>query len=245
MPDLIRDCFAAIGADMDDFVTLHPVAPISRACFEDGSTLRVRHGHEPMAAEIRGFAGPRAADQFHRFCDWLTALYELEMPAFIDRNFDSALDLVRTPGAVVRLIRMGGFGRLGRRVAHYFDDERLQRIFSFQSMYAGLAPYEALAIYCIITYMDTVNGVSFPEGGVHALPTAMAAAAEKAGVEFRYDADVARIELEHGTKGPVKGVRLADEQFLEADAVVCNADLPVAYRTLLPGLDAPRSARRG
>jgi phytoene desaturase len=27
--------------------------------------------------------------------------------------------------------------------------------------------------------------------------------------------------------------------------VVCNADLPVAYRTLLGGLDAPRTARRG
>jgi phytoene desaturase len=44
----------------------------------------------------------------------------------------------------------------------------------------------------------------------------------------------------------VKGVRIegADE-LVEADAVVCNPDLPVAYRTLLPGLDAPRVARRG
>ena len=32
---------------------------------------------------------------------------------------------------------------------------------------------------------------------------------------------------------------------LVADAVVCNVDLPVAYRTLLGGVDAPRVARRG
>ena len=49
MPDLIRDCFAAVGADMDDFLTLHPVDPMYRACFEDGSTLRVRHGRDAMA----------------------------------------------------------------------------------------------------------------------------------------------------------------------------------------------------
>jgi hypothetical protein len=45
-----------------------------------------------------------------------------------------------------------------------FADERLQRIFTFQSMYAGLAPYEALAIYAVITYMDSVNGVYVPDG---------------------------------------------------------------------------------
>ena len=54
------------------------------------------------------------------------------------------------------------------------DDERLQRLFSFQAMYAGLSPFQALAIYAVITYMDVVNGVVVPEGGMHALPTAMA-----------------------------------------------------------------------
>lgn len=246
MPNLIRDCFTAIGADMDDFLTLHPVDPMYRACFEDGSTLRVRHGRDEMADEIRGFAGQNASRQFHRFCDWLTELYELEMPSFIDRNFDSPLELARPLGPALRLVRLGGFGKLAKRVARYFDDERLQRIFSFQSMYAGLAPYEALAIYCVITYMDAVNGVYFPDGGIHAVPKAMALALEKAGVEIRYSSSVDRIELEHGTVGRVTGVRLSGSgEVIRADAVVCNPDLPVAYRTLLPGLRAPRVARRG
>jgi phytoene desaturase len=246
MPDLIRDCFTAIGADMDDFLTLHPVDPMYRACFEDGSTLRVRHGRDAMAAEIREFAGANESRQFHRFCDWLTELYELEMPAFIDRNFDSPLELARPLGPALRLVRLGGFGKLAKRVARYFDDERLQRIFSFQSMYAGLAPYEALAIYCVITYMDAVNGVYFPEGGIHAVPKAMALALEKAGVEVRCNTPVERIQLEHGNAGRVHGVRIkGTDEVIAADAVVCNADLPVAYRTLLPGLQAPRTARRG
>ena len=41
------------------------------------------------------------------------------------------------------------------------------------------------------------------------------------------------------------GVELAGDERLDADAVVCNADLPVAYRTLLGDVDAPRAARRG
>ena len=93
--------------------------------------------------------------------------------------------------------------------------------------------------------MDSVEGVYFPLGGMHALPEALAAAAGGAGVELRYDVEVDRILLEHGTSGPVRGVRLADGEVVTADAVVCNPDLPVAYKTLLGGLDAPRVARRG
>jgi phytoene desaturase len=135
--------------------------------------------------------------------------------------------------------------RLATKVDGFFDDDRLRRLFSFQSMYAGLAPYEALAAYGVITYMDSVGGVYFPEGGMHAVPTALAAAATKAGAVIRYDATVERIVLAHGSSGPVRGVRLAGGELLAADAVVCSSDLPVAYRTLLPGLPLPRRAGRG
>ena len=132
-------------------------------------------------------------------------------------------------------------------MAHYFDDERLQRIFSFQSMYAGLAPYEALAIYCVITYMDAVDGVYFPEGGIHAVPGRWRSRPRRRASSFRYGTTVERIVLENGTDGAVTGVaasRVGDE-LIDADAVVCNPDLPVAYRTLLPGLRAPRGRATG
>jgi phytoene desaturase len=245
MPGLIADTFRAAGADVDDFLTLRPVDPMYRASFADGSQLRVRHGRDAMAAEIREVCGATEAAAFHRFCDWLTQLHDVEMPNFIDRNFDSPLDLMRPLLPGLRLARLGGFGRLAGKLRSFFADERLHRIFGFQSMYAGLAPYEALALYGVITYMDSVEGVYVPEGGMHALPLALAAAAEKAGASFRYGAEVERVVLAEGTSGRVRGVRLADGEILRADAVVCNPDLPAAYRLLLPGLAAPRVARRG
>ena len=245
MPDLIEGCFRAIGQDMDDFLTLQAVDPMYRAVYADGSELRVRHGREAMAAEIAHVCGPAEAASFHRFCGWLEELYRTEMPNFIDRNFDSPLDLAWPLGPALQLVRMGGFAKLSRKLASFFDDERLQRIFGFQSMYAGLAPYEALAIYLVITYMDSVNGVFIPEGGMHALPRAMAAALEKVGTQFRYGESVERVVLAEGSRGRVRGVRLVSGEMIEADAVVRNPDLPVAYRTLLPGLPMPRVARRG
>jgi len=245
MPELLADAFAAVDADLEDFLTLHPLDPMYRAVYEDGSVLHVRPGRDAMTDEIRSLCGPSEAEAFGRFADWLAGLYDLELPNFIDRNFDSLLDLARPIAPAIALVRQGGFGKLEKVVGRYFADERLRRIFSFQSMYAGLAPYEALAIYCVITYMDTIRGVYRAEGGMHAVPQALARAAEKAGVELRYETSVERILLAEGTRGRARGVRLDDGEVVEADAVVCNADLPVAYQTLLGGLPAPRVARRG
>jgi phytoene desaturase len=245
MVDLVRSCFESAGVEMDELLDLQPVDPAYRACFADGTELRVRRGRDAMRDEIRDVCGDRDARSFDSFCDWLTRLYDLEMPNFIARNYDSPLDLARPLGPALALLRLRGFRRLTTVVNDWFDDERLRRIFSFQSMYAGLAPYEALAIYGVITYMDTVAGVYVPRGGMHALPVALAEAAVKAGADIRYGCRVERITRRDGDAGPVTGVQLATGETLRADRVVCNADLPVAYRELLPGLTAPRVARRG
>ncbi|MEO6570284.1 MAG: phytoene desaturase family protein [Ilumatobacteraceae bacterium] len=243
MPELLADTFRVMGRDMADHVTLDPVDPMYRVVFADGDSMYVRHGREAMTEEIRKFSSAREAGAFNEFCEWVTELYQMEMPRFIDHNYDSPLDLVRSWRALLELVRHGGFGALDNKIASFFDDERLQRVFSFQSMYAGVAPHEALAIYSVITYMDSIVGVCMPRGGVHAMATGLAEAAAIAGVTIRYGTPVTRI-LRSG-EGGVVGVELGGSDRLTADAVVCNADLPVAYRTLLGGVDAPRVARRG
>ena len=240
MTDILSATFAGAGADMDEYLTLHTVDPIYRACFADGSTIRVRTGREAMTEEIRKTCGPTEAAGFGRFCDYLTELYELELPHFIDKNFDSVFDLLQPPWPLVKLVRMGGLRRLANVVGSYFSDPRLQRIFSFQSMYAGLSPYDALAIYAVIAYMDSVAGVFFPKGGMHAVPRALAGAAEKHGVDLRYGTTVTRVLVEHGR---AVGVETADGERIAADVVVLNPDLPVAYRELLPPDATPRRVR--
>ena len=243
MRDLVADALRAVDADLDDLLPMRRLDPAYRAQFADGSTIRVRYGREAMRNEIADTCGSVDAAAFDGFVDWLQDLYVAEMPHFIDRNFDSPLDLLSRPEAAATLVRLGGFGRLGNAIRRRFRDHRLHRLFSFQAMYAGLAPDEALAIYAVITYMDSIEGVWFPDGGMHAMPVALATAAEKAGTEFRYGASVAEV-LRRTDTGGVAGVRLDSGEQLAADAVVCTLDLPTAYEQLLPDLSPPRALRR-
>ena len=192
-----------------------------------------------MREEIAETCGSADAAAFEGFVDWLRRLYAIELPHFIDRNYNSPLGLLASPLALAELVRLGAFGRLGAAVRRRFRDPRLHRLFSFQAMYAGLAPDEALALYAVITYMDSIEGVWFPEGGMHAVPVAMALAAEKAGAVFRYGDPVEAVL--RSPSGRVAGVRLSSGGQLRADAVVCTIDLPVAYETVLPDLRGRRA----
>ncbi len=237
MPHLIADALGAVGEDLADWLDLRPVSPLYRAHYPDGSTLDVHADTGHMAAEVRRVCGPREAAGYERFVDFVTRLYRLEMGGFIDRNLDSPLDLV-TPD-LARLVALGGFRRLQPKINSFFRDPRLRRIFSFQAMYAGLSPYDALAIYAVISYMDSVAGVYFPAGGVHAVPVALAGAAEKHGAVFRYGTTVSRVDV---SGGRARAVVTADGERIPADVVVLNPDLPVAYQDLLGHV--PRSVRR-
>ncbi|HET9443940.1 MAG TPA: phytoene desaturase family protein, partial [Acidimicrobiales bacterium] len=210
MTGILADVFAAAGTSIDDHLVLKVVDPMYRTTFPGAEEILVRHGQEAMTEEIRSKCGAGEAEAFGRFCTWLRELYQLELPNFIDRNFDSVLDLAWPLGPLVGLVRTNALRRLASVVNSYFDDERLQRIFSFQSLYAGLSPFDALAVYSVITYMDTVEGVYFPVGGMHAVAKALAAAAEGAGATIRYGAAVERVVRRPGPGGAARGVRLAD-----------------------------------
>lgn len=246
MTGILGRTFAAAGADMAEHLTLEPVDPMYRATFPSalGDAIRVRHGRDVMAEEIRAQCGPAEAAAFHRFCDWLTSLNDVVLPHFIDRNFDGVPSLARPLRPAIDLVRLGGFRRLADKVTDFLSDPRLVQLFSFQSLYAGLSPFDALAVYSVITYMDTVEGVFFPRGGMHAVPRGLAAAARAAGASFSYGCTVERIVRRTGSTGPVTGVRLDSGELVRADAVVCNVDLPVAYRTLVPETPPPRRLRR-
>ena len=207
-----------------DWLDLRPVSPAYRGFFADGSQIDVHTDIDAMSAEVERVSGPDEAAGYRRFVAFVSALYRLEMRGIIDRNLDSSFDLPLA--ALARIAALGGTRRLAPKVAQYFRDPRLQRLFSFQAMYAGLSPYDALALYAVIAYMDSVAGVVVPVGGMHAVPTALAGAAIKHGVEVHYGRTVERVAV---SGGRATGVLTADGELIAADAVVLTVDLPLAW----------------
>jgi phytoene desaturase len=237
MPSLVAEAMAAVDEPLSDWLELSPLEPAYRTHFHDGSTLDVISDPVRMAEEVAAVCGQSEADGYLRFVEYVGRLWRLQRRDFIERNLDSPRDLLTAD--LLRLFAAGGFRRMQAKTNQFFRDPRTRRIFSFQAMYAGLSPYDALALYSVIAYLDSVAGVWFPKGGIHAVPRAMAGAAEKHGVQFHYGTSVEYVDVQAGRAVGV--VTEAGERF-PADTVVLNPDLPIAYRDLLPV--TPRRLRR-
>ncbi|MCP2298658.1 phytoene desaturase [Nocardia amikacinitolerans] len=233
MPELIDEIFDAVGERTGDRLELMPVVPAYRARFADGRTLDVHSDEHTMARAITEFAGADQAEGYRRLRDWLTRLYHAEFDRFIATNFDSPLSML-TP-ALAKLAALGGFGNWDRRVARFITDPDLRRVFTFQSLYAGVAPDRALAAYAVIAYMDTVAGVYFPRGGMRAVPDALAAAAEAAGVRFHYQTTVTALARE--------GARVHAVHTDRGDRIACDAVVLTTERHRTYALLGHRSRR--
>lgn len=227
MPDIVADTLAAVGDSLESRLDLLPVVPAYRAHFADGSALDIHSDASAMEESVLAFAGPKEVEGYRRLRAWLSELYRVEFERFVAANTDSPLSLL-TP-ALARLIAMGGFRRLDRTIGSFLTDERLRRVFTFQSLYAGVSPQRALALYAVISYMDTVGGVYFPRGGMRALPDALAAAAVDAGVKFCYGETVDDLER-HGSR--ITAVLTEHGRRIPCDAVVLATELPTAYALL-------------
>jgi phytoene desaturase len=227
MPDIVEETLAAVGETLSGRLDLMRLEPAYRAMFADGSELDVHTDADAMADAVARFAGAAEADGYRRLRAWLTELYAAEFDKFIAANMDSPLSVAGP--ALARLTAMGAFGRLEPAIGRFLHDERLRRVFTFQSLYAGQSPRRALAVYAVIAYMDTVSGVYFPRGGMRALPDALAAAAGAAGVRFSYGSPVTTLERA-GSR--ITAVRTAGGERIGCDAVVLATELRTAYQLL-------------
>lgn len=230
LPEVIDDALTAVGHTRESVdLRIHRLTPAYHARFADGSDIRVFDDAEQMAAEVENACGPAEARNYRRLRDWLGRIYDAEFDEFMNADFDSPLDMVRTPrarAALTALAKLGGFGKLGPRVRSYLRDERLTRLFTFQALYAGMSPDDALAVYGAIPNMDTCLGVYFPEGGMRAVTAALARAFTDAGGHLVLNTEVAGIDYRAATGGRrAEAVRTIGGRTYPCDAVVLTADI--------------------
>jgi len=226
--------FARAGRDPRDYVSFALLEPGYRAAFSDGrdpegdGVIRVFSDPDAMVAEIERTSSRSEADGYLRLRRHLEELFSIEYPAFIDAQLDGVGSMLTRLPALARLARLGAFERLPSLVGRYLRDPRLVRVFSFQALYAGLAPAKALGLFAIIAYMDTMLGVYQPVGGMRAAVDGLARLAEDLGVELRYGVEVEAIERRRDQVSRL----VTSAGPMEADVVISTLD-PGVLATML------------
>src|ERR687898_1846879 len=231
MTDTYRELFASAGRDLDDYVRLIPLDGQYRVTFGDGDVLTIRRTLPELIKELERIE-PGVTPRFYRFLEDACNKYRIGRSEFVERDFEGARDFFGLRNLKL-LLRTRALNNYYRSVSRFFRTDKLRQAFSLQTMYLGLSPFEAPAVYSLLPYTELAeDGLWFPEGGMYSLIEAMERLATELDVKFHLNSPVEKVVV---TKGKATGVRVNGEEF-EADAVLANAGLPYAYRELLGGM---------
>ncbi len=229
MTDTYRDLFKAAGRNLDDYVNLIPLNAQYRVNFGDGDSMTIHRFLPELIRELERIE-PGVAPRFYRFLEDASYKYRLGRSEFVERDFDKATDFFGLRNLRL-LLKTKAVSNYYRGVSKFFKTEKLRQAFSLQTMYLGLSPFRAPAVYSLLPYTELAeDGLWFPEGGMYELTKAMGRLAEELGVKFHLKSPVEEVLV---TKDRARGVRVGSRE-VSADAVLANADLPYAYRSLLP-----------
>ncbi|MEW5739410.1 MAG: phytoene desaturase family protein [Myxococcota bacterium] len=235
MPFVLERTFASVGRRLKDYLTLTRCDPNYRVTWRDGSTLTLSSELTRMRDELERIE-PGSFQRLLAFLAKGQVRHDVSMERFVSKHFASLPEFL-TPANLPDILRVGAHQKLYAQVSKAFRDERLRQAFSFQTMYLGVSPYEAPAVFSLLPYTELAVGVWYPQGGMGAIPRALERVCQEEGVRLHYRAPVTRVLQDAGR---AVGVELESGEVRKADVVVVNADYPYALEHLVDAGEAKR-----
>ncbi|MFC2086553.1 1-hydroxycarotenoid 3,4-desaturase CrtD [Bacteroidota bacterium] len=117
----------------------------------------------------------------------------------------------------------------------YLKDYRMVQLFDRFATYNGSNPYKTPGIMAIIAHLEHNIGLFLPKNGMNDLISYLQSLALKKGVKFHFNSKVEKIRV---SKSHVKGIQVNDQK-IDYEAVISNADIYYTYQKLLPEKTIP------
>jgi phytoene desaturase len=219
-PDLFEHYFSLMGERVEDHLDLIKLSPSYRIFFEnDSAPLDI---YSDLAKDTESFNAiePGAGDNLRKYLRQSEYQYSVAINNFIYKNYDSIFDFfnrqVLTEGQ-----KLSVFSKMHSFVSRFFRSRKLQQVMEYTMVFLGTSPYQAPAIYNLMSHMDFNQGVYYPLGGFYELIKALVRISEKNGALIRTNSPVEKIIIENGM---ARGVKLSNGEVLESDIVISNAD---------------------
>jgi phytoene desaturase len=227
-PWVFRDLFRAAGRELDDYLELVEVDPAVGFQWPDGERLQLSSDYAALLSEFSRFESAAGV----KLSAWLRDCerkYRISFDKLVTRNAKSLPDWF-SPLSLRELLATSVWRSLDAELKRFFKSRRIREALGAYGMYLGGSPFNLPGIFSILPYGELAYGLWLPKGGIYALVRAMESLAIELGVDIRTGARVTRIRVEQGRAA---GVEIGDE-FLPANVVVSNVDVPTTDAELLP-----------
>ena len=231
-PWLIDELFTLAGKQTKDYVNLVKIDPFYNIRWADGTVFNYNDDKDNLLAQIAKIA-PDETGNYQKFAKDLNEIYRVGFE-LIDQPFDTIASMLKV---VPQMVKLRSDRSVYKFASRYFKNEKLREAFSFHPLLIGGNPFTATSIYAMIHELEQKFGVWFAMGGTGALVRGLGKLFTDIGGKTKLKTEVGYISIKNGK---ANGVRLKNGEFIEADAVVSNADVAFTYLNLI----APEHRRK-
>jgi phytoene dehydrogenase-like protein len=247
LPAAFRDLFIktarrskGAAITLEEVIGLESLDPVRRYVFSDGTRLDLPNASRARLTQAFDDAlGPGAGAAWLRVIDHGSRVWNTIRPALVEAPGSGRRELahlLRSRSGRAALTPGRSLDDLTRR--WFSNHPRLGLLLDDYARRAGADPRHAPAVLAMHPYIEHAFGAWRIPAGAHTLAIALHTRAAERGVEFRFNAPVARIET--ASPGAANGVSLADGARMPADIVIAAVD--TATLAKLTGVPKPRLA---
>ena len=231
MPEVFAQYYELFGADTETELELQRLTPGYTVFFENEPPVTIQGDIEQDAETFESLEAG-AGEQLQRYVEKSSLTYHLAVKNFLYSNFSHLSHFVKKEvfthaHTMLRLV----FQPLDRYVSKQFHDRRLRQILEYHMVFLGSSPFQAPALYSLMSTLDFMSGVYYPKRGMYSLVESLVELGRTYDITYHFSADVESILVENGS---ATGIRLTSGQAVGADIVISNADLHHTETELVP-----------
>ncbi len=218
MPDVYEKFYEQFGKKPEDFFKLEKLDPSYRIFFDDEKVMDISAELEKNY-ELFDSLEENGAQKLKEYLKSSEELYRFSIDEMLYKDYNSILDFLDGK-LILKGYRLNIWENLQHYVNKRFKSDEAHKILEYAIGFLGGAPANTPSFYHLMSHVDLVQGVFYPQGGMRKVVQSIYDIAKSCGVNFKFNEPVEMLEV-HDHK--IKRV-LTNKSVYEPDIVIMNAD---------------------
>ena len=227
-PYLIEELFELFKKEPKDYIELTPLKIWYQFVFEDNSKFNYSGDEIEMKKQITKL---NQADikGYEKLVNFTKKIFDKGFTELADVPFDKPFVMIQQ---LPSLLKLKSYKSVYSLVSSYIKNEKLRRMLSMHPLLVGGNPFTTTSIYGLILYLEKKWGIHYSMGGTGNIIKGFEKLMNEVGIEIIKGREIIKI-ISKDNK--ITGVQLDNQNIIETNNIICNADPPAVYEKMLNG----------
>ncbi len=225
-PYLINELFELFNKDPKNYIELTPLKIWYQFIFEDKTKFNYSGDEIEMKDQIEKLS-KEDVNGYEKLVNFTKKIFDKGFLELADVPFDKPFVMMQQLPA---LLKLKSYKSVYSLVSSYIKNEKLRRMLSMHPLLVGGNPFTTTSIYGLILYLEKKWGIHYSIGGTGEIIKGLEKLMIEENIKIIKGSEITSINLNQNT---IKSVQLNNQNEINADNVVFNADPHVVYEKLL------------